>query len=239
MKKVADIAGKQSVIKDSKDGFRITAGKGQVLFFSAKRMPVDLKKKYMVSCEYRLAPGAKSSDHFYVAPVCYDKNGKMLEVAPQYCIVGTDTVLAAAAKKGDKILKVKDGQKWQKNWYAAFNTKKDYSDLPNTALVRIGAIVKKGDVWEVELKTPLAKDYPAGTAVRNHRSGATYRYLLYTVPKAEWQKTSKVFSGVKADHSTGSWNSWRINTVQAGFVFFTTGKPVDMEIRNMSITEVK
>ena len=240
IRKVADISPKSVNIKDSENGFRIT-NKGFIRFFSAKRIPIDPQKKYLISCEYRLASGTQSDCHFYIAPVCYDKNAQELSAASQNCVIGSDTVLAAAAKKGDRILKIKDGKKWKKSGLIAFNTKADHSDLPNKNYETFTAVTAKGDIWEVALKSPLTKDYPAGTAVRNQIHGASYRYLLYTTPKAEWQKYSRVFQGLKAEHAAGSWSTWRIGTTQAGLIFFVldTKKSIDIEFRNISITEVK
>lgn len=237
-RKVADWTGWTSTVKSSGNGFRITS-KGYMQISSGKQIPIDLKKKYQISMEYRLAPGAKSSANFYFAPICYDKNGKQINAASQYAIAGTDTVLAAPAAKGAKVVKIKNGAKWQVTWgHVAFDTKPGYADFPNTSLIYIDNIKKNGDVWDVTLKAPLPKAYPAGTAVRNHRSGAGQRYVLYTAPKAEWQKVSRVFTGAKHETQPGSAAAWRIGTSKAGIIIFTLNKPVDMEVRNIKIVEL-
>lgn len=240
VQKVTDLqSSRPASVKPIEKGIRISY-KGYTRLDSKKKIAIDLKKKYQISMECRLAPGAKNSAHFYFAPVCFGKDGKVLDPAPQRPVAGSDTVLAAPAAKGAKVIKVKDGSKWQLRWgYVAFDTKAKYADLPNNNLVAIASIKKNGNVWEIALKAPLAKAYPAGASVRNHRSGATYRYVFYGTPKAEWQKISRVFQGAKAEDAPGYTSTWRIGTAKAGLVLFCVNKPIDMEIRNLSITEVK
>lgn len=76
----------------------------------------------------------------------------------------------------------------------------DCSDLPNRDVTQIAEkkIEKKGDVWEVTLKKPVAKDYPAGTRVRQQRFGATYLYTAGPGKKApaDWQEFSGNVQGI-------------------------------------------
>ena len=236
---VADFTGYTRSAKNIENGIRFT-GTRYLSYKSAKSIPIDLKKKYRISCEYRMAPGSKSAAHLYFAPISYDKNGQEISATGQYCIRGTETVLAAPAKKGDKVVKIKNGAKWFVQWGAiAFNAKSDFSDLPNNDFIYISAIKKNGDVWEVSLKNPLAKDYPAGTSVREQRAGASYRYIFYAKPQTEWTKSTQVIRGEKSETAPGYANAWRLGTVKAGIVFFTNGSPIDIEIRNISIVEEK
>ena len=237
----ADFTGWVRCIKKSGEGIRLNGNYVAITIQSAKKINVDLKKKYRITCDYRIAPGGKNGAKFYFAPVCYDKNGNVLNAAPQNCYPGTDTVLAAPAQKGDKTVTIKDGAKWVVQWgNIAFNTKPDFSDLPNNEYAAFTAINKKGDVWELTLAKPLAKDYPAGTNVREQRNGASFRYMLGNVlPTAEWQQFSRVISGGKGETEPGYPFAWRIATAQAGIVIFTNGKPADIEFRNISIVEEK
>ncbi len=239
--KVADFTGWTASAKDIENGVRITSTKyPSVTLKSIKSINVDLKKKYRISCEYRIAPGSKSTAMLYFAPVCYDKSGKEIASSTQYCCDGTQTVLAAPAKKGDKKILIKDGKKWFVQWgYAAFNAKADLSDLPNYDLVGIAAVKQNGDVWEIALKTPLVQDYPAGTSVREQRAGATYRYMFYAAPKTEWTKFTRVLQGAMRENVNGYTNTWRLGTVKGGIIFFTNGKPADIEFRNISLVEEK
>ena len=236
---VADFTGYTKSAKNIENGIRFT-GTRYLFYKSVKSIPIDLKKKYRISCEYRMAPGSKSAAKLYFAPISYDKNGQEISAVDQYCIRGTETVLAAPAKKGDKVVRIKNGTKWFVKWGAiAFNAKSDFSDLPNNDFIYISSIRKNGDVWEVSLKKPLAKDYPAGTSVREQRAGASYRYVCYAKPQTEWTESTRIIQGEKNETAPGYAKAWRLGTVNAGIVFFTNGSPIDIEIRNISIVEEK
>ena len=137
---VADFVGYTKSAKNIENGIRFT-GKGTLSFKSVKRINVDFSKKYRISCEYRMAPGSKSEAFFYFAPVSYDKEGREINATGQYCIRGTETELAAPAKKGDKVVKIKNGAKWFVQWGAiAFNAKADRWELPNNDFMFISEI---------------------------------------------------------------------------------------------------
>lgn len=238
--KRADFKGYLSCVKEIENGIRVT-NKGKYMYItSVKQFTVDPKKKYRISCEYRLVPGSKTTGKFYLGTVAYDSKGRIISAVSQNCVGGSDTVLAAAAKKGDKVITVKNGAKWVLQYgYASFNTKAKFTDLPNFDVVPITGINKKGTVWEISLKTPLTHAYPAGTAVREHRAGASYRYILtYVHPKEQWQKCSRILSGEIREGSNGSGAAWRIGTKKSGITFFIYG-PLEMELRNLCVEEVK
>ena len=239
--KLTDFRGYLKSARDIEKGIRIITPGSHVQFVTLKKIAIDPAKKYQISCEYRRTPGTQGEGRFYFAPVCYDKDGKEIKVTAVNCLNGTDTVLAAAAKKGDKVVRIANGAKWNLRYgNIAFNTKPDFSDLPNNEYAAFTAINKKGDVWELTLAKPLAKDYPAGTNVREQRNGASFRYMLGNVlPTAEWQQFSRVISGGKGETEPGYPFAWRIATAQAGIVIFTNGKPADIEFRNISIVEEK
>lgn len=119
-----------------------------------------------------------------------------------YARMGTYTELTAAANKGDSVLKITDGSKWFKHqkFSVAFYAKKDYTDLPNINLSHLGinAVDKIDSHWEVKLKHPLKKSYPAGTKVRMHRSGRYYIRGMskVTVPN-EWKDFSFQLKGIR------------------------------------------
>ena len=182
---------------------------------TSKPFPVDPAKKYKLSGKFRAAPGT-TGEVFYFGFIPLDEKGR--QIASEYVNVpkkGTDTELAAPARKGDTVVKVKDASTWNAAtpWgFIAFNAKEDSSDLPNSDLLPIveKKIEKKGDVWEVTLKKPAAKDYPAGTKVRQHRSGATY---LYTAAgnkpvSADWKEFSGKVVGF-SENGTPSYRWWK------------------------------
>lgn len=239
--KVADFKGYTANVKEIANGIRLTGNGRYFTVETVKKLPIDLNKKYNISFEYRIAAGSKADGRFFFAPICYTKQGKEITAVSQNCVAGSDTVLAAAAKKGDKLIKIKNGAKWILKYGAvAFNTKADYSDLPNFDHTEIAAIKQNGDIWEISLKKPLAKAYPAGTAVREHRYAATYRYMVSNAAaKAQWQKFSRDMMGSKRKGVRGYASAWRPGTAFATITIFSSGKPVDLELRNISIAEVK
>ena len=224
------------------NGIRIDSQGRFVSLDSKKRISVDLKKKYMISFEYRITPGAKSEGRFYFMPVCYDKNGRMITAACQNPLCKSDSELAAPAKKGDKVIKVKDASAWNVKYAnAAFNTKKDFSDLPNFDFQPIASVKKNGEIWDVQLRKALGKDYAGGTPVRVQRDGMTHRYMVaFAVPQANWVKFSRVITGSKPDGFPGYLSAWRPGTARASVRIFSAGKGnLAMEIRNVSIVEMK
>lgn len=227
-------------VKSIPGGVRVTNKGKFVRLISLKQIPIDLKKKYQFSCEYRLVPGSKHTGRFYLAPICFDRKNRLLSAVSQKYRHGSDTVLAAPAPKGAKLIKIKNGTGWVVQYgFAALDIKPKYADFPNFNVAAIAGIKKNGNVWDVTLRTPLAKAYPAGTAVREQCAGATYRYVLSNVqPKTQWVKFSGILSGAKHENMQGYKSAWRLGTVKAGVAFFTNGN-VDMELRNIIIREVK
>ena len=241
-KGLSDFTGFFQKSSNIENGIRIDSQGRFVSFDSKKRIAVDLKKKYKISCEYRITPGAKSEAKFYFTPVCYDSKGRMITAASQNVLRGSDSVLTTAAKKGDKVIKVKDASKWNVKYAnVVFNAKKDLSDLPNFDVHGIASVKKSGEVWEVTLRKALPGNYPAGTAVRVQRDGMTHRYLLaIKAPQAQWVKFSRVLTGAKAEGFPDYLSAWRPGTAQAALRIFSAGKGnLAMEIRNVSIVEVK
>lgn len=239
MKSVSDFIGQTRLLKSTENGFRFTSSR----YFSVEtrgRIPVDPAKKYRISFEYRLAPGSKPVPNFYLGPTGFDAKGTKIAGAAQNVLAGSDTTLAEAAKAGDTVIKIKNGSKWSVKWgFAAFNTKPDLSDLPNSDIVSIKAVEKTGDVWSVTLARPLGKDYAAGTNVRNQRASASYRYVVYGKVPAEWTKVDAVIQGCARESAPGYIRKWRLGTTQAGLTFFTQADGGDVEIRNLVLEEIE
>lgn len=85
---------------------------------------------------------------------------------------GTETTLSRAANAGDTVVVLQNAATWRGETNSsciAFNIMDDYRDLPNFDVSElIAQVAKRGDFYEVQLKKPLAKLYPAGTRVRRH-----------------------------------------------------------------------
>ncbi len=201
IEKASDLLGTRNLTENAAEK-SITAS-GRYARVTSKPFPVDPAKKYKLSGKFRAAPGT-AGEVFYFGFIPLDEKGR--QIASEYVNVpkkGTDTELAAPARKGDTVVKVKDASKWDMltPWgVIAFNAKDDCSDLPNRDVTQIAEkkIEKKGDVWEVTLKKPVAKDYPAGTRVRQQRFGATYLYTAGPGKKApaDWQEFSGNVQGI-------------------------------------------
>lgn len=172
-----------------------TAGSNSKIY--GRAFPIDRSKKYRLAGTFRNVGDGKSGP-LYFGFALFDADG--MAIAPEHvnAITGSETELAAAARKGDRVLKLADASKWNGKLPAskcAFNIKRDFSDLPNRSVVslKINSLKKTGEVWEVTLEKPLAADYPAGCAVRQHQSGAgMYAAAFGARPGAEW----KTYSGV-------------------------------------------
>ena len=185
-----------SKIKDKKaavDGNVLTYTGGGILQLPSVKF--DPTAKYTLSMEVKMADGAKTA-RFYAGYFCDDSQKRRLAYYNIDAVLNSDTVLTADVKKGDKVIMVKNGSAWRKAGFVAFNTKTDYSDLPNfEAFGAVTNVKKDGDVWAVTLSRPIMKAYPAGTAVREQMPGG-YLYTFYDIPKKTWKKYTRTISGV-------------------------------------------
>ncbi|MBQ7696635.1 MAG: hypothetical protein IJT50_16110 [Lentisphaeria bacterium] len=239
-KKAADFTGDVKDIKDVGGGVVRISTKKPAFRIRTKKIAIDPSQKYKLSVEYRKVPGSKSEGRFYCGPTNFDAQGREISCDSLFPVAGSETTLVTPVKVGDRIVRIKNGSKWQvKYGRIAFNVKNDLSDLPNFDLLRFSAIKPIGFVWEVTLSAPAPKAYPEGTAVRNHLDGASYRYLVgNAVPGDQWKKVERVVEGVSRDNVPEKNNSWRIGSVSAALVFFINGKDLDLEIRNVKITPI-
>lgn len=172
---------------------------GQGWLTAPDLVEVDAGKSYELKAFIKVAPGQEPAKgllgvRFYSA----DKS----EISPvSVCpVADTATTLAADAKAGDKTVLIAPAP-WatQPNaslYGVAFNAQKDLSDLPNLDAERIVKIEKKGENYEVTLRSTLKKAYPAGTAVRQHRY-VDYPSVQYEAG-ADWREVSLKFSGKAA-----------------------------------------
>ena len=238
--KAADFTGDVKDIKDAGGGVVRISTKKPTFKIYTKKIAIDPSHKYKLSLEYRKVPGSKSEGRFYCGPANFDAQGREITCDSLFPVVGSETVLAMPLKPGDRVVKIKDGSKWQAKYgRIAFHVKSDLSDLPNFDLLRFSAMKKTGYMWELALYAPATKAVPAGTPVRNHLDGATYRYIVgNTLPGNEWKKVERVVEGVSRDNVPERNTSWRIGAVSAALVIFINGKDLDLEIRNVKITPV-
>ena len=148
--------------------------------FSSEAIKVDPKATYKFSVKFASAtPGP-----MYCGLVPIDKNGKEIACRNVQIAYRTDSELLETAAAGSDTIKVKTAPNWKMHSYpyVAFNTKPDYSDLPNYDVAPVKSVTPGADGIEVKLSRKLGKEYAAGTKVRMHTDGATYVYVL-TFPK--------------------------------------------------------
>lgn len=238
--KAADFTGDVKDIKDAGGGVVRISTKKPTFKVYTKKIAIDPSQKYRLSLEYRKAPGSKSEGRFYCGPANFDEKGREITCDTLFPVVGSETVLAMPLKPGDRVVKIRDGSKWQvKYGRIAFHVKNDLTDLPNFELLRFSAMKKTGYMWELTLYAPATTAVPEGTPVRNHLDGATYRYIVGNVaPGDQWKKVERVVEGVSRDNVPERNSSWRIGSVSAALVFFINGKDLDLEIRNVKITPI-
>lgn len=227
----------------SKEGESL-ALKGNAILFSARTLVLDPAKKYKISGDFRLKEG-EISGRVFLGYAPYDAQGKPISPAAVNATSKSDTEIARAAKKGDKVIFVKDASKWNMKTpygYIVFNTKEDYSDLPNRDLIGIpkDGIKQSGDVWEITLKTPLTNDRAAGVKVRQHLGAGTFIYNSGSVQVRQgWVTRTGILSGVAKSGSPTN-KLWAGTASVRVLVMVLGGKTTDvLEMKNIKVEEVK
>lgn len=211
--------------------------------FSKQVIKIDPAKKYRISGEFCLKGGKPVALFFGFIP--YDKNKVQIFTNTVLGDNKTLTTVAEDAKKGDKVIKVKDASKWNINSpysYIVFNAAKDYSDLPNRSTIHTVAPNAKqaGEVWEITLKTPLKADIAAGTAVRQHSDGGTYIYTAGSFKTAGvWKTRTGTISGIAVNGAPAN-KFWKgTETVRVLILAINGEKQSETEFKNVKVEEVK
>ena len=211
--------------------------------FSKQMIKVDPARKYRISGDFCLKGGKPVALFFGFVP--YDKN--KVQIIPNTVLGNNNTLTTVAedAKKGDKVIKVKDASKWNtksQHSYIAFKAAKDYSDMPNRNSVPTAApnARKAGAVWEIALKTPLKADIAAGTAVRQQLDGATYIYTAGSFKTVGvWTTRSGIISGVAVNGAPAN-KFWKgTDTVRVLILALGGNEQSETEFRNVKVEEVK
>lgn len=211
--------------------------------FSKQVIKIDPAKKYRISGEFCLKGGKPVSLTLGFIP--YDKNKIQVFTNTVLGNNKTLTTVAEDAKKGDKVIKVKDASKWNVTSpysYIVFNAAEDYSDLPNRSVIHTVAPNAKqaGEVWEITLKTPLKADIAAGTAVRQHFDGGTYIYTTgFFKTGSDWKTRTGTISGIVAS-GTAPNKFWKgTETVRVLILALNGDKESETEFKNVKLEEVK
>lgn len=171
---------------------------------SEELIPINPELRYSLSGFFK-SEGAEAK--MCLGFVSYDADEKEIKSAQITPITGTETKLREAASKGDKVLKIENGQQWvfDTKWtpdfgYVAFDVDDSgaYSDLPNRNLSGAGlkSIRQVGGQWEVELAKPLTADFVAGTKVRQHRAQGACLWLDTQQVGSSWKELKGRIAGV-------------------------------------------
>ncbi len=230
-------------VKITEDGsFEISAR--NTIVFSKESFKIDPAKTYKISGEFKSAN--ESTVQVYLGFAPKDARNRIIGMGTVNPIAGTDTELVEACQATDTQVKVKDASKWRKlnNFVIYYNTREDFSDLPNTNRINsnIKEIAKEGDIYVLTLEKPVGKALEAGTKIRQQGGGG----YLYTggSPKVtgEWKTLSGTIKGL----SLKGWNPkiWPVGTVFAEVVFLGNwgAKPEENAItlvRNIKVEEVE
>ena len=227
-------------ITKTEDAFLV---KGNSYLFSAKNLILDPAKKYQISGEFSQKGGKPMT--VYLGFASYDGKGRLIDARKVNVNKNSLTEVAEDAKKGDKVIKVKDASKWNTKTphsYIAFGAKEDFTDLPNGDLAATAKpnAQKNGEVWEILLRKPLAKDIAAGTAVRQQFDGASYIYAAGAVKLSDkWVTRKGTISGI-APVGNVSNKMWK-GTEKVKVLILLLGGDGTSEVlfRNIKVTEVK
>ena len=171
--------------------------------YTTELIPLDPEARYELSGFFTSEGGPTK---VYLGFDCFDANKKRITSPQVTPIPGSETELVQDAKKGDKVLKIKDGSAWKFEKLApllgvvAFDVDPsgNYGDLPNRKISKRGITqIRKADGhWEVTLRQPMPMDYPAGTKVRQHREELTMRWAADKPLKENWISIKGTVSGI-------------------------------------------
>ena len=168
---------------------------------SKEAIPVDVSKTYKISAWYKSADDKKINAFLGFQPL--DANKKPIEFGHVNIVPDTETELAEACAVKDTVIRIKDGGKWKiyhlNRVVFDIDSTGRLDDLPNSN-ISIGAPIKieqKDAFWEVALSAPCGMEYPAGTKVRLHCNGDTYKYMVNKKQfnSTDWQEFSSQVKG--------------------------------------------
>lgn len=235
VKDISRILGKNVTFKENS-----VVCNGQSMLVGKKIIEIDPAKKY--TFKFTAVGNAEKSTRLFAGFAMLDAQGRSTEAQHWQGYQDTLTEVAAPAKKGDTVLKVKNGAKWRKGNYftIACNAKADLSDIPNGSNIaeNITDVKKVGDVWEITVKRPLRSDVAAGTLIRQHaRGGYLYIAPIKTVPKNGQIEVKGSLKGI-AKTPVFRAPTWPVNAKKARWIILAdwTGAKADVEIKDISIT---
>ena len=158
-------------------GKGILRGTGRLTAFSKQIYPYDEKKTYKFKGLYRQLPGS-DSNVVRIGILPLDKDKKVIEYYTSHPNPHTNTVLVKDAAATDSVILIQNGAKWNKSGLIAYNTKADFSDVPNKNIIKQvpKAIEKTAEGWKITFARPIGVALKAGTGVRQHYQGGRFRF---------------------------------------------------------------
>ena len=187
-------------------------------------IPVNPAKTYVFKVKFRSLDAALPASG-YMGFELYDAKKRMLRYF-HVVHIGLKLSEVISAKKGDKFMIVKMIPDYGKikNLRSAFYAKEDFSDVPNFDLSSPCKKVEKTEDGNLrlELAKPLAKDYPAGTAIRFHSPYGPPMYYLANgwMPAGEGKECTVILSGISDKAGAVSKQFWKGTVYARPFVWF-------------------
>ena len=196
---------------------------GMTFLMAAKPFDVDPAKKYT----YKLTVNGNIPKDFrlYIGFELFSADGKAHQAIAWQGISSTFTQPTRDARKGDKVIYVKNAVSWSLagTVFIALDAAADGSDLPNTKIIENSIVSKKkiGDEWEVTLRAPLKADIPAGKNIRQHVSGGYYYPTIVTLKPSDSGKDVVLTATIQGHNKivapfTGK--TWPIGVAKAKFL---------------------
>ena len=190
---------------------------GYVMLGCSKLIEIDPAKTYTLKMTL-VGNNAKRTTN-YIGFDCVNPQGRG---GAAYAWQGKNasfTQVTRDAKKGDKVIYVKDGKNWNSSTIAhvIINAKEDGSDIPNSATVASGiaSVKQEGEEWAINLKNPLKKDVAANTNVREHFAGGYMYVSTQSLPVNGTHTVNAVIKGSAAVPSNYSSKVWPFNAKKA------------------------
>lgn len=186
--------------------------------------PVDPQKTYVVKASFRTLD-EKLPASAYMGLELYDAQKR--KICFRNVAIFKDTYSeVVSARKGDRFMIVKNNDLYLrlKHCAAAFNVKKDLSDLPNFEVSpQFGKrTLQKDGTIRIELKGKLKKSYPAGTPTRLHSPWGTTLYFLASgwMPAGDGVDRSASLYGIMTTPGTSSKQFWMGTKYVRPFIWF-------------------
>lgn len=204
----------------SEDGFSVS---GKTFLAGTKKFDIDLNKTYSFSAT--VVGNGQKKTQLFIGFELFDENGKSIPAHHLQGLHYTFTETTRDAKKGDKIIYVKNGMAWVRAATACVMTgaKADASDLPNKNIVASGvkAVKKIGSEWEITLHNPLMADLPAKTAVRQQCKGGFYYSIIIDVPESGEKELSFKVRGLPKYPGMYNRVNWPFGAKKAQFLILS------------------